>query len=130
MTQKPRSRLLYGGVALVTAVLGYGCRFGHLGLPLFVIKYGGSALWAAMIYWLIAVALPRAAIRTLALTTGVIATAIELLKLVYTPTLDTFRLTFAGKVILGRHFSVRDLVAYYVAIAAAALLDGLLQNAG
>jgi hypothetical protein len=37
--------------------------------------------------------------------------------------MDAFRLTLTGMIVLGRYFSVRDIVAYWVAISAAACVD-------
>ena len=119
-------RLLYAGIALATLVLGLLWRFAWTGLPPFLYKYGGSVLWAAMIYWLAAIAAPRASPVRLGLTAAAIATAVELLKLLHTPALDAFRLTFAGKVLLGRVFLWSDFVAYYLAIAVAAVTDARL----
>jgi len=38
--------------------------------------------------------------------------------------MDAFRLTLPGMILLGRTFSVRDIVAYWVAIGVAAWVDG------
>ena len=64
----------------------------------------------------------------LAAVAAVIATAVELFKLVHTPGLDAFRLTFAGKVVLGRFFYWSDFLAYYAAIAVAAWVDGCIRR--
>jgi hypothetical protein len=117
-------RVVYLAIALVTLVVGLVWRFVPMGMPLGLYKYGGSVLWAAMIYWLAALVAPGARPVRLAVVAAVIATAVELFKLVHTPGLDAFRLTFAGKVVLGRFFYWSDFVAYYVAIALAAVVDG------
>jgi len=119
----PARRALYILLALVTLVLGLLWRFVWVGLPPFLYKYGGSVLWAAMIYWLAALARPSARPSRLALAAALFATAVELFKLVHTPALDAFRLTLAGKVLLGRFFYLSDFLAYYLAIALAAVLD-------
>jgi hypothetical protein len=116
-------RAVYLLIAVVTLVLGLVWRFVWVGLPPALYKYGGSVLWAAMIYWLAALVAPRAWPVRLAAVAAVIATAVELFKLVHTPALDAFRLTFAGKVVLGRFFYWSDFVAYYAAIVAAAVVD-------
>jgi hypothetical protein len=121
-------RGLYFAIAFVTLVVGLIWRFVLLGLPPFLFKYGGSVLWAAMIYWLAALIAPRARRVRLALIAAVIATAVELFKLVHTPALDAFRLTFAGKVILGRYFYLSDFLAYYLAIATAAFIDNRMHS--
>jgi hypothetical protein len=114
---------VYLAIAVVTLAVGLVWRFVPMGMPLPIYKYGGSVLWAAMIYWLAAVVAPRVRPVRLAVVAGLVATAVELFKLVHAPGLDAFRLTFAGKVVLGRFFFWSDFVAYYVAIAMASVVD-------
>lgn len=106
-----------------TLLLGLAVRFAPLGLPQPVTKYGGSALWALMIYWIVAALLRARSPITAGLVTWLLTTAVELFKLVHTPTLDRFRLSLAGILLLGRFFSVTDLVAYAAAILAGVLVD-------
>ncbi|MGR9344545.1 ribosomal maturation YjgA family protein [Rhizobium leguminosarum] len=99
-------------------------RFGYAaGLPFIVVKYGGSALWGAMVYLLVAlfVARPRPAV--IAVTALFIAISVELFRLYHTPWLDTFRLTTAGALLLGRVFSLWNMLAYAIGIAAACAFD-------
>lgn len=44
-------RLVSAAVILLLIPLGLLCRFAPLGLPYVIVKYGGSFLWAATIYW-------------------------------------------------------------------------------
>jgi hypothetical protein len=106
----------------LTIALGITLRRVPLGLPAMVTKYGGSMLWALMIYLLTAMLAPRLQAVHAAMVASAIATAIELFKLVHTPDLDAFRLTLPGILLLGRLFSPWDLLAYYAAIALAARL--------
>ena len=39
------------------------------------------------------------------------------------PPTDAFRITFAGKILLGRYFSFRNIVAYILAITIIAVVD-------
>ena len=121
-------RAAYLAIAVVTLVVGLVWRFVWVGLPPALYKYGGSVLWAAMIYWLAALVRPGAKPVRLALAAAVIATVVELFKLVHTPGLDAFRLTLAGKVVLGRFFYWSDFLAYYGAIAIAAWVDGCIRR--
>jgi hypothetical protein len=121
-------RAVYLAIAAITLVIGLAWRFVPMGMPLDLYKYGGSVLWAAMIYWLAALIAPRARPVRLALIAAAIATAVELFKLVHKPALDAFRLTFAGKVILGRFFFYSDFLVYYLAIAAAGFTDTCLRR--
>jgi hypothetical protein len=110
--------ILMSGLAL----RGFG--FG-LGLPALVVKYGGSALWAAMVFFLAAMAASRLSRLTLALISAAIAIGVELFRLVHAPWLDAFRLTLAGALLLGRIFSPWNMLAYGVGIALAVWLDRL-----
>ena len=100
-------------------------RFATLGLPWFVVKYGGSTMWALMVYWVLAFLWPQVRPQWLALAAGVIATLVELQRLYHSPGLDAARHSLAGILLLGNFFSVRDIVAYWAAIVVGAALDGL-----
>jgi hypothetical protein len=112
-------------LCLVIMALGLGLRrFGlGLGLPGLIVKYGGSALWATMVFLLVAIAAPALSRWRIAAISAVIAIGIELFRLVHAPWLDAFRLTLAGALLLGRIFSPWDLLAYGFGIASAIVLD-------
>jgi hypothetical protein len=99
-------------------------RFGlGLGLPALVVKYGGSILWGAMVYFLVAMVTSIRSRPGIALIAFVSAICVELFRLVHTPWLDAIRLTLAGALLLGRIFSAWDIVAYGVGIVVAMGLD-------
>jgi hypothetical protein len=104
-------------------VLGLGVRFLHLGLPWVVMKYGGSMLWAVMIFWIVSALEPKWALVRIALLSGTVATAVEAFKLYRSPGMDAFRLTLAGKLTLGRVFSGWGIAAYWVGIAGGMALE-------
>lgn len=108
---------------VLTVAAGLAIRFAPLGLPPFIVKYGGSMLWALMIYWVASTFLPSRRILAAALLSGMLATAIEFIKLYHSPGLDAFRFTLPGILLLGRFFSVWDIVAYWLAICMGALVD-------
>ena len=118
-----RSLLLSLALMLATIATGLAVRFAPLGLPLFVVKYGGSMLWALMVYWIISALLPSRPLLAVALVAGTLATAVEFFKLYHSPTLDAFRLTLPGVLLLGRFFSVWDIGAYWLAIVIGAFVD-------
>lgn len=111
---------------LITIALGLVWRMVPLGLSHFFYKYGGSALWAVALYWFIAACLPRLRISALAAIAAGTAAALEFSRLWHTPAMDAFRVTLAGRLLLGRYFSVRNIAAYWLAIGLTALLDLLL----
>jgi hypothetical protein len=115
---------VYLAAAVVTVVAGLLVRFAPLGLPWFVVKYGGSTLWAVMIYWVLVIAWPERRPFQLAWIAGGIALLVELQRLYHAAWLDVIRASLPGILLLGRFFSVWDIVAYWVAIAVVAVLDG------
>lgn len=119
---RSRRPLLFATVLAVIAA-GIGLRLLPLGLPREVVKYGGSVLWGAMVYGLVVFVRPAASVVRLAAFALIVAVLVELFRLVHTPGLDAFRLTLAGQLLLGRIFSVWNVVAYAVGIGLAAVLD-------
>jgi hypothetical protein len=105
-------------VGLALRRYGFG-----LGLPAVVVKYGGSALWAAMVFFLVAIVGSKLPGRRIALIAFSIAVGVELFRLVHTPWLDDFRLTTAGALLLGRIFSLWNILAYGVGVILGMLLD-------
>jgi hypothetical protein len=105
-------------------------RFGFgAGLPSAIVKYGGSVLWATMVFLLVAILRPRLPRAKIALVAAAIAVCVELFRLLHTPWLDAFRLTLPGALLLGRIFSLWNLLAYGVGILLALGLDRALATA-
>jgi hypothetical protein len=115
-------------IALGLALRGVGVGFG-LGLPRIIVKYGGSVLWAAMVFFLVAIAAPRLKRRHIAMIAAAIAIGVELFRLVHTPALDAFRLTLTGALLLGRIFSPWDILAYGFGILLGMVIDRLASEA-
>jgi len=111
------------GLMLAATIAGLIWRLAPLHLPFFFYKYGGSMLWAVAVYWLIAALLPRSTPSKLAFLAALAAAAVEFSRLVHTPGFDAFRETLAGKLLLGRYFSPKNIAAYWLAIAVTAWLD-------
>ena len=101
---------------VATMVAGLTIRFVPLGLAVPIVKYGGSMLWALMIYWIVSAFLPSLRLLAVALISPAIATVVEFFKLHHAPALDAFRLTIPGILLLGRVFSAWDVLAYWLAI--------------
>lgn len=122
-TMSQRLRRL--GMAFAIIACGVALRLGgyEIGLPYFLVKYGGSTLWGAMVFFIIAMLLPRQPIGRLTLLALVIAALTELTRLYHTAWLDEFRLTLAGALLLGRIFSWWNIVAYGLGIALAAFIE-------
>jgi hypothetical protein len=122
-TMSQRMRRL--GIALAIIACGVALRLGgyEIGLPYFLVKYGGSTLWGGMVFFLLATLLPRRPLGRLALLSIIAAALIEFSRLYHTPWLDEFRLTLAGALLLGRIFSWWNIVAYGLGIALAAFFE-------
>ena len=96
-----------------------------IGLPWFFYKYLGSILWA------IALCIgfsPRFSPNCCPIAVWLNSLwrsplCVEFSRLVPIAPIDAFRLTFAGKMLLGRYFSVKNIAAYILAIVIAATLD-------
>jgi hypothetical protein len=120
---------------LLTIPIGLAVRLLPLHFPWFLYKYLGSALWAIALYWLLATLLPKLHPRAIATLAILIATLLEFSRLIPIAHIDAFRLTFAGQILLGRYFSLKNIAAYLLAIAITATLDrffllGSQQNVG
>ncbi|MGG6897958.1 DUF2809 domain-containing protein [Rhizobium sp. BR 315] len=115
---------------LLTIASGLALRqFGYAaGFPFAVVKYGGSILWGAMVYCLLATIFVTGRPFRIASIALIVAVAVEFFRLWHTPALDTFRLTTAGALLLGRVFSLWNIVAYTAGIAGALLLDCVLSR--
>ena len=118
-----RRRVVYGVLLLVTIPLGLAWRMVPMGLSPFFFKYGGSVLWAMALYWLAAMLIPRVSSGRLAAICAAAAAALEFSRLWHPAALDAFRVTLAGRMLLGRYFAFKNIAAYWVAIGFAALVD-------
>jgi hypothetical protein len=108
---------------LITIPIGLAVRFLPLSLPWFLYKYLGSFLWAVALYWFLAALLPKLRPPAIAALAIIIATLVEFSRLIAIAPIDAFRLTLFGKIILGRYFSVKNIVAYLLAIAVVSACD-------
>jgi hypothetical protein len=91
------------------------------------VKYGGSLLWATMVFLLVGVLLPRLSRMQIAAIAAPMAIVVEFSRLMHALWLDAFRLTTAGALLLGRIFSLWNLVAYAVCIAFGVWIDRLAE---
>jgi hypothetical protein len=119
-------RVLCVALAAGTIAAGLVLRLVRLGIPLVVVRYGGSVLWAVMVYLLIAALIPRQGSWRVAQIAGFFAAVVELSRLYHTAAFDAFRMTTTGALLLGRVFNPWHFVAYWAAIAVTAMAGGLL----
>jgi hypothetical protein len=119
-----RARLRYGIIAILTAAVGMAVHL-HAGwLPHAIHDMLGDALWAATVYWMVSVAVPRARRRWRLIAALGICIVVELSQLWHPQWLDSVRDTLAGHLLLGSDFDPRDLLAYAIGVLAAVMVDG------
>jgi hypothetical protein len=116
--------LRYLGLAILAILAGLILRLVPLDLPFWLTKWGGSMLWAMMVYWLVALMLPGRAVWVTAGLAGLLSTLVELSRLYHSPGLDAFRHTMAGILLLGNAFTGLHIAVYWGAVVLAAGLDG------
>jgi Protein of unknown function (DUF2809) len=114
--------------ALALAIIitaGLASRVIHTGF-VFVDKYLGDGLYAAMFYVILGLLWPMARLRTIVMATAITMTAFELFQLTGIPaqmSTSAKPLVRMGARLLGTEFSWLDLTAYAVGIAALLWLD-------
>lgn len=121
-----RLRLSCGLIALVIVTLGLATR------PLkhyseFLGSALGDALYAALIYILIGMALPRLRPSLVLITATLITWMVEVSQLWHTAWFDAVRRTTLGTLALGGTFSFGDLGWYLLGTVTAALVEQAIQ---
>ena len=106
-----------------TIALGLATRRFPGAFPDLIARYGGDALWAAMVLWFVVLLRPRLAVRRAALVAISIAAAVELSQRYHAPWIDAVRATRMGALALGQGFLWSDLVCYAVGVGLAAALE-------
>jgi hypothetical protein len=123
-----RNRLLYALAIAIVIAAGLLWRSGLLPLPNFLIKYGGDALWAVVVFFGFGLIFPRSSTIQLALLALVFAWSVEFFQLYHADWIDGLRATRLGKLVLGSTFNVPDLFAYVTGIVLGALAEWVYLN--
>jgi hypothetical protein len=116
-----KRRLFYGAAVLLVIAAGLISR--RPPLHDLVGDSPGDALWAMMVYFILAALRPTARKSKRAAAALAIAYLVEILQLWRAPWLVDLRATSLGHLALGSSFSLTDLVAYTVGVAIAFGLD-------
>ena len=118
-----RDRRVFALLFVGTVALGLASRRYGFALPTFVATYAGDTLWAAMVFW--GLALVFRSKSTLILASGALALAflVESSQLYHAPWLDAVRATRLGVLVLGSGFLWSDLACYVVGVSLAVALD-------
>lgn len=123
VAQRARPVSVYAAVLAATIAAGLSSRRFPAHLPEFVVQYAGDTLWAAMVYWLLALTWRRAGIIPLAAGSMTIATAVEVSQRYRAPWIDSLRSTTIGRLVLGSDFVWSDLACYATGVGIAVALD-------
>ena len=106
--------------AVLTLVAGLGCRAVFSG---WVSKYGGVALWATLVYFLVLWVRPQLAVARAALLCLAISVAVELFQLTPVPR-AFYQVHAAFALVFGTTFHAWDLPAYAVGALLGAAIHG------
>lgn len=123
-----RSRLVYAGLLVVTIAAGLASRRFPTVQPDWLARYAGDTLWAAAVFWGLALCASRAATLTLGAGALGIATAVEISQLARVPWLDALRATRVGALVLGQGFLWSDLACYAFGVGAATVVDRAMRS--
>jgi hypothetical protein len=123
-----RHRGFMAAAFIGTIALGLASRQHPALFPAALGKYPGDALWAQMVYWLLALWAPSASAVKLALGALMVSYADELSQLYQAQWIQQVRATTVGHLVLGTHFSWLDVASYTVGIGMLAPLDAWLHR--
>lgn len=118
-----RNRQVYIALFLVMIVLGLLSRKFAGILPNWSTLYLGDSLWAAMVYFMFALAFSNTKARVLALVALVFSFGIEFSQLYQAEWINTLRSNRFAALVLGRGFLWSDLFAYSIGILCSFALD-------
>lgn len=122
-----RSRKIYFGVIILTIVLGLLSRKIKYLLPDILNLYLGDAIWAVMIYTMLAFIFVHKSSKHVAIFSLVFCYAIEASQLYQAPWINSIRNTTIGALIIGSGFLWSDLIAYLIGILFAFMFEVFLR---
>ena len=123
-----RLRILYLPFIMMAFFAGLVTHFLKRHLPSFIGENLPDTLWALWVFLMIAFVWPRAGTWRATLHALAFAYLTEFSQLYHTPSLDRFRATTIGHLILGDTFQWSDLVCYTVGIAGGVAIDVWLRR--
>jgi hypothetical protein len=118
-----RNRKIY--LLLIPFVMGLGIlsrKFSYL-LPDLLNTYLGDAIWAAMIYVMVAFVFANKLPKQIAVLSLLFCYTIEVSQLYQAPWINAIRSNTLGTLVLGSGFLWSDLLAYAIGILSATLLE-------
>lgn len=115
-------RRRHGMALAATVVLGLLSRIVAPWLPSWWVLLG-DGFYAMAVYWVFVLVWPRVNVWVMVGVAIAFCFAIEFTQLYHAPWLDAIRSNFLGALLLGRGFSMEDLMAYAAGGAIAGILD-------
>jgi len=125
-TQK--SRLIYVATAALMLLLGLASRYPGFSPPEFIRNHAGDTCWAALVYLVLSILIPRRPVLKRAIIGLTCAFTIELSQLYHAPWIDWSRQTTLGGLVLGFDFTAMDLIRYTFGILCCAMLEVVLKR--
>jgi hypothetical protein len=107
---------------------GLALRARLMPLPAFVVKYGGDALWALMVFCGLGVLLRRASTVRVGVIAICFSCAVEFSQLYHAPWIDAVRGTRLGGLALGSTFNWPDFLAYAVGVGVGVLVETVVRR--
>ncbi|WP_321282200.1 DUF2809 domain-containing protein [Marinifilum fragile] len=118
-----RNRLHYFSLIVFTIIIGLASRHFSNYLPEIINLGLGDALWALMMYWMIAFVFPAASIRNLTAMALTICFLVEFSQLIQVDWLNTLRSNRFAALVLGQGFLWSDLLAYTIGVASGMAIE-------
>jgi len=115
--------ILFAFFAMATLLLGLLSRSALIPSGTLFTIYGGDILWAAMVYWGIALLVPRKPATVPLISALLFSFSTEFLQLNHAPWLMNLRATTLGALVLGHGFLVSDFICYTLGIGCAFCID-------
>lgn len=122
-----RARSIHVVLVGLSIAIGLLVHFHGAGLGRALQDVVGDALWAAMIAWTLGAIAPSSRVVARSAIAYGWCVAVEASQLYHTPVLDAIRATRIGHLVLGSGFDARDLLAYVLGVAAAAVVSASLR---
>ncbi len=120
----PRRRIApYLALLVGTVLLGLATRRYPEAFPEVIARFGGDALWATAVFWIIALMRRRSATLRIGVSALAIAFVVEMSQLYRAPWIEAVRATGPGALALGHGFLWSDLLSYAIGVLLAAATD-------
>lgn len=117
------NRLRYLGLTIFTLFFALYLRSIWQYLPFFINIWIGDFLWAMMLFWCCRIVVLQIDGKKLALWLIIFCWLIEASQTIHTPSLDAFRNTTFGGLLLGHGFLWSDIITYTIGIICAYFID-------